>query len=210
MKVITHFDGACEPKNPNGIATFGFVIYVDGRKVHEGYGVVGEGKGMSNNVAEFSGLVAAMEWLIENGYSEAEVIVRGDSQLAINLMKGTWCARGGMYYPYFRKAVELAEKFRNIRFEWVPRSQNEEADRLSRKAYEEYCRTHGKPVKYMKDRATSNSCSSNDSKKETCMTCRWVQFSGPHIGCFYGNRYRKWLSKKFAKNSKCENYEAKA
>jgi len=242
MKVITHFDGACEPKNPNGIATFGFVIYIDGERVHEGYGVVGEGKGMSNNVAEFSGMVAAMQWLIENGYSGAEVVVRGDSQLAINLMKGIWSARGGMYYPYYRKAVELAEKFSNISFEWVPREKNEEADRLSRKAYEEYCKSKGIEVRYMKDRkgsgkvrntsvpdtsATSTTATapateistSTETKtefeddattttvKETCMTCRWVRFSGPHVGCFYGGEYRKWLSKKFARTSKCDDYE---
>ncbi|WP_330999876.1 ribonuclease HI [Archaeoglobus neptunius] len=143
-----YFDGLCEPRNPGGVGAYGFVVYIDNRKVHEGYGVVGEGKGMSNNVAEFSGLVAALEWLLENGYSE-RIVVRGDSQLVINLMNCTWRAKGGMYYPYYLKAIELAKNFQNITFEWVPREQNEVADRLSREAYEEYCRAKEKKVRYM-------------------------------------------------------------
>jgi len=224
--VTVYFDGLCEPHNPGGIATYGFVVYVNGEKVHEGHGVVGEGKGMSNNVAEFSGLAAALEWLLVRGYQKDKIVVRGDSQLAINLINGVWSARGGLYYPYYLKATELASKFSNISFEWVPRARNEEADDLSRKAYEEYCRRHSRPVRYMKDEVGGSGADSAEdgeggrvetgkaggdrnarNAKETCMTCRWMEYSGPHIGCFYGGQYRKWLSKKFAKSSKCENYE---
>lgn len=213
--IIVHFDGLCEPKNPGGVATYGYVVYVSGEKVHEGHGVVGEGKGMSNNVAEFTGLVAALEWLLENGYRDEKITVRGDSQLAINIMNGIWNAKGGLYYPYYLKARKLASNFNNIHFEWVPRERNEEADTLSRKAYEEYCKNKGMTVRYMKDeggkknrKATAiDSGTDNSYTGETCMTCRWVRFSGPHIGCYYGGEYRKWLSRKFARNSKCENYE---
>lgn len=210
MKIVAYFDGLCEPKNPGGTATYGFAIYIDGKKVHEGYAVVGEGKGMSNNVAEFSGLAAALEWLAENGYQDEEIEVRGDSQLAINIMSGIWNAKGGMYYPYYRKAAELAEKFSNIRFRWIPREKNEEADGLSRKAYEEYCESKGKQVRHMKEengRTRNTSAPATTTAKETCMTCKWIRFSGPHIGCFYNGEYQKWLSKKFARNSRCENYE---
>ena len=29
--ILGYFDGLCEPKNPGGIATFGYVIFLDGR-----------------------------------------------------------------------------------------------------------------------------------------------------------------------------------
>jgi ribonuclease HI len=210
--IVVHFDGLCEPRNPGGVATYGFVVYVNGSRVHQGFGVVGEGEGMSNNVAEFSGLIAALDWLLENGHANEKIVVRGDSQLVINLMNGVWTARGGMYYPHYLKARELASKFSHITFEWVPRSKNEEADSLSRKAYEEYCRSHNRQVKYTKSKAGTYLFSSNTSAdgRKTCTTCKWVVFRGPHVGCFYNGEYRKWLSKKFAKSNACENYEAKA
>lgn len=37
--------------------------------------------------------------------------------------------------PLYRRAKELAGRFRRLRFRWVPREQNEEADALSRRAY---------------------------------------------------------------------------
>jgi ribonuclease HI len=37
--------------------------------------------------------------------------------------------------PLYRRARELAGRFRRIRFRWVPREENAEADALSRRAY---------------------------------------------------------------------------
>jgi len=186
-RIKVHFDGACEPVNPNGVATYGFAVFVNGKKIYEDCGVIGEGEGMSNNVAEFTALAKALEWLIENGYADKPVTVRGDSQLAINIMNGVWTAKGGMYYPYYLKAAELARKFSRIRFEWVPREENEVADSLSKKAYEDYCRAQGREPVYMnRERGTKASQETTPKNSKTCMTCKWVQFSGPHIGCFYG------------------------
>jgi ribonuclease HI len=59
--ITIFFDGLCRPKNPGGVATFGYVIYKDGEKVKRGCGVVGSGAGMTNNVAEYSALKRAAE-----------------------------------------------------------------------------------------------------------------------------------------------------
>jgi ribonuclease HI len=135
MVVVVYVDGLCEPRNPGGTATYGFVVYINGEKKHEGCGIVGEGEGMSNNVSEYSGLIAALEWLYKNGYAADEIIVRSDSQLLVNQMSGLWACRGGMYKPYYEKAKAMLRFFKNIKFEWIPREKNEEADRLSRRAY---------------------------------------------------------------------------
>lgn len=208
MQVTVHFDGACEPQNPEGVATWGFVVYVNGREIYSDCGVVGEGQGMSNNVAEFTAMAKALEWLLENGFADAKVTVRGDSQLAVNLINGVWTAKGGLYLPYYLRARELASKFSSIRFEWVPREKNEVADGLSKKAYEEYCRSKGREPVYTSGRR-KGSATGNQPMTETCTTCRWVRFSGPHVGCFYNGEYRKWLSRKFAYHSKCEDYSPK-
>ena len=61
--ITLYFDGLCRPRNPGGVATYGYVIYKDGKKVKRGYGVVGSGTGMTNNVAEYSALKRAAEWV---------------------------------------------------------------------------------------------------------------------------------------------------
>lgn len=134
MKAIMHFDGACLPINPNGVATYGYVIFAEGKIVEKGSGIAAE-KG-TNNIAEYTAMIKGMERALELGFDE--LIVRGDSQLAINQMIGLYAVRSPNIYPLWEKAQKLARRFRKIRFEWVPREQNEVADELSTQAYIEY------------------------------------------------------------------------
>jgi ribonuclease HI len=115
-----------------------------------GKGVVGAGKGVSNNLSEYTALCRALRELIALGWNREEVIVRSDSQLLIMQMSGLWRVKGGLYLPAYLEARELVKAFKSVRFEWVPRERNEEADALSRLAYEEYCREHGLEPKYRK------------------------------------------------------------
>lgn len=143
MLIEVYIDGACEPVNPGGVGTWGYVIYIEEILWDKQYGVVGEGRGISNNVAEYSALIHALEKLIEANITREPVIVYSDSNLLVNQMSGKWSAKGGMYYRYYKKARKLKIFFRNIRFVWIPREKNKEADELTRKAYEEYCKTKG-------------------------------------------------------------------
>ena len=147
--IEVYVDGCCQPVNPGGVATWGFVVR-DGEKVHEASGVVGAGclgDDVSNNVAEYTALIKALEWLLENGYAEEEVVVRGDSQLAIRQLNGEYAVRAPRIRPLYERVVELAGRFRSVRFEWVPREENEEADSLSKRAYREFCLRHGDLVR---------------------------------------------------------------
>ena len=142
MTLTVYFDGLCQPVNPKGIATYGFVVYRGGERIYRGLGVVGcgaLGDDVSNNVAEYTALIKALEWLLENGYSGEEVVVKSDSQLAIYQMLGLYAVRSPRIIPLYERAVELAKKFRKISFRWVPRELNEEADSLSKRAYREFC-----------------------------------------------------------------------
>ena len=138
--IVVYFDGACEPTNPGGISTYGFVIYKNGRVVHQGKGLACEPFAWqsSNNVAEYTALIRALEWLVSNNMIDEDVVVRGDSQLAIYQMTGRYSVNAERIIPLYKRAVDLAGRFRRIRFEWVPREKNEEADRLSHEAYVEY------------------------------------------------------------------------
>ena len=130
------YDGACEPKNPGGVASYG-VIIKDGSKIlFEESKIVGSGAGMSNNVAEYSGAISGMEWLLQNGFKKRKILVRGDNMMSVNQMAGHWRVRtwDGLYVPFWRKALELVKQFKRIEFKWIPRELNGEADEISKRA----------------------------------------------------------------------------
>lgn len=129
-------DGLCEPVMPahERIACLGYVIKRDGKVVDEGVEVVGEGEGVTNNVAEYTALIRALERIRSLKLGE-RVIVRSDSRLVVNQMRGEWRVRAPLIVPLYRKAVALAEGL-DVVFEWVPREENTAADNLARMAYE--------------------------------------------------------------------------
>jgi ribonuclease HI len=113
--------------------------------LREGSGLAGEG--VSNNFAEYSALVAALNELQRLGIKE-DVIIKSDSKLVVNQMNGKWKGKKGGYLEKFREAYGLAKKFERLAFVWIPREKNTEADALSRDAYETYCRSHGLRARY--------------------------------------------------------------
>lgn len=152
--IEVYFDGLCEPVNPHGIATYGFVIYANSGvrryKLHEGSGVVGAGclgNDVTNNVAEYTALIKALDWLFQNNLTDKPVVVMGDSQLTIRQLNGVYGVRARRVVPLYNKVVELANKFKNIKFTWIPREYNEEADSLSRRSYYEFCKKNEEIVK---------------------------------------------------------------
>ncbi|WP_243675002.1 ribonuclease HI [Vulcanisaeta distributa] len=122
---VAYFDGACEPRNPGGVGTYGFVIYGnEDDVVHEDYGIACEpSPKCTNNVAEYTGLIKALEWLVGNGYSGSRVIIRGDSQLVIRQLMGVYSVRAEHLRPLYDRALELLKNF-SAKLEWVPRERN--------------------------------------------------------------------------------------
>lgn len=133
--VVGHFDGLCEPKNPGGIATYGYVIYLDDGRIIEGYGLasIPFSSTSTNNVAEYTGLICLMEKMLSLGVTSP--IIKGDSQLVVMQMNGKYKVKAWRIIPLYRRALELKEKL-NASIVWVPREENIEADRLSRIAYD--------------------------------------------------------------------------
>jgi len=133
--ITLFFDGLCRPKNPGGVATYGYVIYKDGKNVKSGHGVIGSGAGMTNNVAEYSALKHAAEWVCRHG-GDDEIVNKGDSQLVIHQMNGTWQVKSETSKTFVPEIRRLLEG-RKTSFVWIPREQNAEADRISNIAYSE-------------------------------------------------------------------------
>ena len=132
-----YFDGLCQPINPGGIACYAFVVKSDGKTIYSDYGVVGEpfSNESTNNVAEYTALVKALEWLIANNLIAHKVDIKSDSQLIVNHLSGNYKVKAKRIIPLYHRVILLKSKFRDVQIKWVPREKNREADMLTNKAY---------------------------------------------------------------------------
>jgi len=89
----------------------------------------------TNNVAEYSGLLAALEWCVERGASTLNV--RSDSLLLVQQMKGVYKVKNEGLIPLHGRARLLAHKIGRVTFEHVRREANAEADRLANLAMDQ-------------------------------------------------------------------------
>jgi ribonuclease HI len=128
-------DGLCEPINPGGTGCAGYVIKKNSKVVEQGSESLGASKDMTNNVAEYSALIRALQAIKKLGFDKEKILLRSDSKLLVSQMKGKWKVRGARIVPLYSEATELAKGLDMI-FQWIPREENEEADRLCRVAYE--------------------------------------------------------------------------
>jgi ribonuclease HI len=80
-------------------------------------------------VAEYNALLIGMQLAEEIGVKYLEAY--GDSQLIVNQVRGEYEVRNEDLIPYHKVAVKLAEKFKDIFLDHVPRRQNAHADALA-------------------------------------------------------------------------------
>jgi len=85
----------------------------------------------SNNVAEYSGLIAGLRLAAELA-PEASVEVRMDSKLVVEQMSGRWQVKHTSMRPLAAEARALAPA--GTTYAWVPRAENAYADRLANEA----------------------------------------------------------------------------
>jgi probable phosphoglycerate mutase len=85
----------------------------------------------SNNVAEYSGLIAGLR-LAEEFAPEADIEVRMDSKLVVEQMSGRWKIKHASMRPLAMEANRLAPF--GTTYTWMPREQNKHADRLANEA----------------------------------------------------------------------------
>jgi ribonuclease HI len=123
--ITAYFDGGAR-SNP-GPAGYGVhIVDEQGTVVAELHGSLGIA---TNNVAEYHGLIAALQWAVENNV--ARLTVKGDSLLIIEQMRGNYKVKNEGLKPLHMQARMLVMQLGDVRFEHVPREQNKDADRLS-------------------------------------------------------------------------------
>ncbi len=88
----------------------------------------------TNNVAEYRGLIAGLQAVLDLGGQGQPVEARMDSKLVVEQMSGRWQVKHPDMKPLAAQARELAARLGRVRFTWVPRAQNAAADALANAA----------------------------------------------------------------------------
>jgi ribonuclease HI len=90
---------------------------------------------MTNNVAEYYGLIAALDYAQAHGIRALRV--ESDSELLVRQMRGQYKVKSAELRPLFERARKMAEGLEAFRIEHVYREQNAEADALANEALDE-------------------------------------------------------------------------
>jgi len=129
-RLTVHIDGGARG-NP-GPAGWGALIQADGGEPVELRGTLPHA---TNNVAEYSGLLAALEWCRD--YGARKVHIKSDSLLLVQQMRGVYKVKNAGLKPLHGRARLLAHEIGSVTFEHVRREHNADADRLANAAMDE-------------------------------------------------------------------------
>jgi ribonuclease HI len=115
--------------NP-GPAAYGYVL-----EAADGTVLAAEGQAIgsaTNNVAEYSGLIAGLRKAAALHVPDLEVV--SDSELMVKQMRGEYRVKNAALRALSVEAASLAREFANVEYRHVRRAQNELADRLVNEA----------------------------------------------------------------------------
>jgi probable phosphoglycerate mutase len=130
-EIVAYIDGGARG-NP-GPAGFGVRIETpDGTLVEEFSESIGVA---TNNVAEYRGLLAALDWARAHGVSAVQI--RSDSQLLVQQMLGNYKVKHSGLQPLHARARLLVREVGRVTFEHVRREANQHADRLANAAMDD-------------------------------------------------------------------------
>lgn len=126
-KLIIYGDGGSRG-NP-GESAYGFAVFD-----MQGVQIYGEGKRLgiaTNNLAEYSAVINAYRWVLENDPKVEEITFRLDSLLVASQMSGIFKVKHPSMRELFFTAKRLeAELSAQIIYTQIPRAQNKVADAL--------------------------------------------------------------------------------
>ena len=128
MKARLSTDGGARG-NP-GPAAYGYVL-----ETEDGTVLAAEGETIgvaTNNVAEYSALIAGLEKALELGVGEVEVV--SDSELMVKQMRGEYRVKNEALRELSLEAGRLARQVGKVSYKAVRREHNELADQLVNEA----------------------------------------------------------------------------
>lgn len=128
MKVIAHVDGGSRG-NPGPAAAAFVLTDADGRTLAARAFVLGR---TTNNVAEYTGLLRALE--AAGALGATDVTVFSDSELMVRQLTGLYKVKSESIRPLYEQVNDVRMQFECFAIRHVLREQNQEADRLVNEA----------------------------------------------------------------------------
>jgi ribonuclease HI len=93
----------------------------------------------TNNVAEYFGLIAALDYAQTHGIRAMRV--ESDSELMVKQMRGHYKVKSAELKPLYERAKKMSQTLESFRIDHVYREQNREADALVNQALNETSRS---------------------------------------------------------------------
>jgi len=140
-KIIIYTDGGSRG-NP-GAAAIGVVFCNEkGQKIKEFSEYIGEA---TNNEAEYTAAIFALKKFKalfgKKIASRSEVELRSDSELLINQLSAKYKILDSKIQPLFLQLWNLTLDFKKVKFKFISREKNREADRLANEALDKTTKT---------------------------------------------------------------------
>lgn len=125
------FDGAFK----NKIGSFGFVLYLNDREIDKGWGLVGQGKHVTETVAEYYGLSAGLDSFVRHLDRPSSVLnIYGDSAHVIGQVKKTGKPRHQLQeLQVIEFKLNQIKRMARVNISWVPRKENKISNDLAKK-----------------------------------------------------------------------------
>lgn len=114
---ILYFDGGAKP-NP-GKGEYGYCLICNNNIIMKTDNI---GDMISNNFAEYTGLIMGLQCAIEQSVKSLTII--GDSQLIINQVSKKWKCNDNTLRQLNMIAMELLNQFESVNIEWIDRDNN--------------------------------------------------------------------------------------
>jgi ribonuclease HI len=124
VTMVAHSDGGARG-NPGEAACAAILYDTDGGELLRRARRLGK---TTNNVAEYEGVILALELAAQLGARRLEI--RVDSELVARQLEGRYKVKNANLKTYHTRAKVLIEPFERVRILAIPREKNREADKL--------------------------------------------------------------------------------
>ena len=124
---IIYCDGASR-SNP-GEASFGVSINLNNKEIDTLKEYIGIA---TNNVAEYRGLIAALEYCVKNNINDVEIYL--DSLLVVQQVNKEFKVKSKKLGDLYSYSLTLLEKIKNVNVIHIRREYNKRADELANEA----------------------------------------------------------------------------
>lgn len=88
----------------------------------------------TSNSAEYQALIRGLKFLAKQNHNNEQIVIKSDSDLVINQMKGEYRIKSKTIMPLAIEARQLLKNFPNAELKLIERKYNKVADKLANKS----------------------------------------------------------------------------